>query len=157
MPWISLLARAARGALAGVRGQLEKAEEHSRAVAEAFLSVQPPVWMTLAPTYVRALLGLDRAAEACLVAEQIVGVLTRFGGAGCFEVEARLVAVEAFEACGDHERARAELAETLCQIQLRLDDIADPFWKNSYLTRNRHVARARALGREWGVAAGPSA
>ena len=81
------------------------------------------------------------------------GVIAHFGGAGSFEVEMRLAASEALHAAGDEARARAELAETLRQIQLRLDDIADPFWKNSFLTRNRYVARAIVLGREWALPA----
>jgi hypothetical protein len=156
VPATAFLARGALGRLALVRGELEKAEELSREAAEALLPIVPCHWVLGAPVHVRALLGLGRAAEACAVAEQIVGVLTKFGTAGSFEVEARVAVTEAFESAGDHARARAELAETLRQIQLRHDDIADPFWKNSYLTRNAYVARALALGQDWGVAAGPS-
>jgi hypothetical protein len=153
VPSISFLTRVSLGRLAFVRGRLERAEELSRAVTAALLPVVPGRWMMAAPVHVRALLGLGRAAEACSIAEQIVGVLTRLGGAGWVEVEARLAVSEAFEANGDHDRARTELAETLRQVQLRLDDIADPFWKNSYLTRNPYVALALALGRAWGLPA----
>jgi hypothetical protein len=108
-----------------------------------------------AAPYIQALLGLGRASEARLVAEQVLDKLTTFSGAGCLEVEARLAVTDAFEATGDHDRARTELTETLRQVQLRLDDIADPFWKNSYLTRNRYVARTLALGRAWDLPALP--
>jgi hypothetical protein len=138
--------------VAFLRGHLEEAVELFRA-GLATLSNAPASRSFCFAPYIHTLLGLGHASEARLVAEQALGALTAMGGAGCFEVEARLAVTEAFEESGDHERARAELAETLRQIQLRLDDIADPFWKNSYLTRNRYVAQALALGREWGVSA----
>jgi hypothetical protein len=143
------------GLLANValqRGRLDEVEELSQE-ATALLRMAPVIWLASAPAHVRALLGLGRTADACVAAEQILGTLTALGGAGCFEVAARLAVAEAFEGAGEHARARAELAETLRQIQLRLDDIADPFWKNSFLTRNRYVARAIVLGREWALPA----
>jgi hypothetical protein len=136
------------------RGQLDEVEELSQE-ATALLSMAPVIWMASAPARVQALLGLGRTADACLAAEQVLGTLTALGGAGCFEVAARLAVTEAFAGAGEHARARAELAETLRQIKLRLDDIADPFWKNSFLTRNRYVARALVLGREWALPAIP--
>ena len=63
-------------------------------------------------------------------------LLSVLGGFGVFEVEFRLAASEAFYSAGELERAHTELRETLRQVQLRADDITDPFWKDSYLTRN---------------------
>jgi hypothetical protein len=143
----------ARGSLARVallRGQMERAEHLAREVMQGFPLI-PPIMIPIASVQIHALIGLDRAAEATAVADQVIGALGALGGAGVSEVAARLAVTEAFEANGDHGRVRTELAETLRQIQLRLDDIADPFWKNSYLTRNPTVARALALGRESGL------
>jgi hypothetical protein len=138
--------------LALVRGQLEKAEQLDRAAMHV-LRVAP---LTAIPSdvLIRALIGLGRAAEACLLAEQATGVIQQFGGCGSTEVGIRLAVAEAFEEGGDSVRARAELAETLRQIKLREDDITDPFWRESYLSKNPHCARALALGRAWGVAYG---
>jgi hypothetical protein len=97
------------------------------------------------------LIALGRTAEARLAAEQVTAVLHELDGGGLVEVEVRLAVSEAFAAAGDPARARAELAEMLHQAQLCADDIADPFWKDSYLTRNPHVTRALALAREWGA------
>src|SRR5262249_54494125 len=133
-------------------GQLQKAEELSR-TAMGLSAIVPIIWIFSVPVHLRALLGLGRAAEACLIAEQVVQVLATYGGAGSFEVEARLAVAEAFEASGDRARAIVELSETLRQVALRAEDIADPFWKDSYLTRNPYVARALVLGREWGLPA----
>jgi hypothetical protein len=144
------MARAILAQVALLRGQAERAEHLTREVMQVF-PFMPIIAISVAPVRIRVLIGLNRAAEATAVAEQVIGTLGALGGAGCYEVEARLAVAEAFEAAGDRERARTELAETLRQVQLRLDDIADPFWKNSYLTRNPHVARALALGREWSV------
>ena len=32
-----------------------------------------------------------------------------------------------------------------------MDDIIDPFWKDSYLTRNPSCARAQQLAQNWGI------
>jgi hypothetical protein len=79
-------------------------------------------------------------------------VVARFGGAGSFEVEMQLAATEALFAAGDGERARAELRVALDQIRIRAEDIEDPGWRRSYLTRNADNRRARALADAWGVA-----
>src|SRR5262249_29374949 len=131
---------ACRGILARVallRGQLEVAEREADA-AMAKLAPLGPWRNETAAVRIRALFGMGRVAEAVAAAEQILGLIPPFGGAGFTEVEVRLSVAEAFKANSDHERARAELAETLRQVQLRLDDIPDRFWKNSYLTRNPH-------------------
>jgi hypothetical protein len=132
------------------RGHLEKAEALARAALD-MLGFMPLSWTVFASVRIRALIGLGRAAEAAKLAEQLTSTLQMLGGAGIDEVQARLATVAAFEANGDGERARTELAETLSQVQLRLDDIAEPFWKNSYLTRNPHVAHAIALGEARGL------
>jgi hypothetical protein len=141
--------------LAFARGQLATAEELARAALDTFVAA-PTLWLPCAALRIRALMGLSRVLEARVLAEQATAMLQTVDGAGCAEVTVRLAVAEAFEATGDRERARTELAETLHQVQLRLDDIADPFWKNSYLTRNNQVAHALALGQEWGLSALPA-
>ena len=97
----------------------------------------------------RALIGLGSYEEAIGVAEQVLAAASRLGSLGFIEVEFRLTVSEVFHAAGNRKRARAELRETIRQIQLRYEDIADPFWKNSYLTRNPSCARALALAKAW--------
>ena len=67
---------------------------------------------------------------------------------GC---DGRVRACEALFAAGDRERCRTELRGALHQIRIRAEDIEDPRWRRSYLTRNMENHRARALAEEWGV------
>lgn len=100
---------------------------------------------------VYALLARGRTQEALLPAEEGLQRIKHVGCAGYAEVAMRLAASEAFHAAGDADRARAELRETLRQIQLRVADIPEPFWQESYLTRNPDNVRAHALARAWGL------
>lgn len=132
------------------RGQMDSAEAHSRVVNDQLMVA--PVWfLSHTSVLIQALLGLGRAIDATQLAEQMLSLVSGLGGAGVFEVELRVAASEAFHAAGDIGRAQTELRETLRQIQVRVDDITDPFWKNSYLTRNRHCVQALRLAREWGI------
>jgi hypothetical protein len=143
----------ANGTLARValrRGQMDSAEAHARAAMES-LPVGPVWFPPIAAVRIHALIGLGRPSDATQVAEQMLSVLSVLGGAGVFEVEFRLAMSEAFRAASDIGRAYAELRETLRQIQLRADDITDPFWKNSYLTRNHYCARAQQLAKQWDI------
>jgi hypothetical protein len=103
-------------------------------------------------TLARALVAEGRVADAVGVSHEGLAVVAEFGGAGCLEIDMRLAACEAFFAAGDRERARAELREALEQIRIRAEDIEDPRWRRSYLTRNVESYRARALAEVWGVA-----
>jgi predicted Ser/Thr protein kinase len=103
-------------------------------------------------TLARALAAEGRVADAVRVAEEGLAVTAEFGGAGFYEVDMRLAACEAFFAAGDSERARDELRETLHQIRIRAEDIEDPGWRQSFLTRNVENRRARALAETWGGA-----
>jgi eukaryotic-like serine/threonine-protein kinase len=134
-----------------LRGDPDGAGAHARAAMEWFSTL--PLWlMQTAAVHVRALQALGRASEAAEEAARILGVIAMLGGAGQSEVELRLAASEAFFAAGFGERARSELLETLRQIQRRADDITDPFWRRSYLSRNAYCARAQELSRAWGLA-----
>jgi hypothetical protein len=133
-----------------LRGQLEAAEAQARAAMQFFASM--PVYLAhVAPVQIQALLGLGNPAAACQVAQQVLDLVPSLGGFGVAEVELRLVASEAFAAAGAKERAHAELAETLRQIELRVADITDPFWRNSYLTRNSSCVRAQLLAKQWNL------
>jgi hypothetical protein len=128
----------------------ESAEAEARL---AYQHLQPlPLWQLVAiATLIHAVLANRKMEEATQLAEEALAIIHKFGGAGFTEVEPRLAASEAFHAAGNLDRADAELRETLHQIQIRADDITDPFWKNSYLTRNPHCVRAQSLAKEWGL------
>jgi hypothetical protein len=117
----------------------------------AVLAFAPIYGLGATATLVRALVVEGRAADAARVADEGLAVVAELGGAGHREVEMRLAASEACFAASDGERARAELRETLDQIRIRAEDIADLGWRRSYLTRNSDVRRARALAEAWGV------
>src|SRR5262249_33607548 len=142
--------RSIQARVALLRGQLKEAHDHASMVLQSF-PVLPFLAMRSAPVSVRALVGLHQPDEATAVAEQVLGAIPAPGAYGVYEVELRLCASEAFHAAQKHDRARAELAETLRQIQLRADDILDSFWRNSYLTCNRYCVRAQQLAQQWGL------
>ncbi len=147
-PFGPLVAQGILGRLALLRGRLHDAEAQSNVMAQ-LCSVQPAMAASFAAVRMRALIGLGASAEAVALAEQLLSAILAFGGVGVAEVEARLAASEAFHAAGNLDRARTELRETLRQIELRADDISDPFWKNSYLTRNPYCVRALKLEQAW--------
>lgn len=125
----------------------EKAARRARASLLGYTSLHRMAtgWL------VQALHAQGASAEAVLLANDLLAQLGSFGPAGRLEVPLRLAASEALQGAGDRERARTELGETLRQIQLRADDIADSFWRSSYLTRNPDCVRAQELGRKWGL------
>jgi hypothetical protein len=145
-----LWARSIMVRVAWLRGQLHDAETQAQTLMPFFPF--SPFHLSLAVAVrIHVLIGLRFHAEAVAVAEQLLAAIRNLGGLGCIEVELRLAASLAFHANGDARRAHTEMAETLRQIQLRADDITDPFWRNSYLTRNHYCARAQQLAREWGM------
>jgi tetratricopeptide (TPR) repeat protein len=146
----SILAQGVMARISLLRGRLSEAEAQARALMPFFPAM--PIWIAhSAPVQIRALLGLGRADEAVAVAVQFLDAIPMLGGYGVAEVEFRLAATEAFHAAGNIERAHIEMRETLRQIQLRADDIPDPFWKNSYLTRNPYCVEALRIAKEWGM------
>lgn len=136
--------------VAMLRGRLQEAEAQARAIMQ-FLPALPILASHSAPVQIRALLGMGRHGEAVETAEQVLGIIPMAGGLGVTEVELRLAASEAFRAAGDLRRAEAELRETLRQVQLRAQDITDPSWRDSYLTRNPYVVRTHLLAQDWGI------
>lgn len=132
------------------RGRLESAEARLRGSLDAL--PMGPAWLVpTAALQIRVFLALGRPEDATQAAERMLAYFPVLGSAGVFEVEFRVAASEAFFAARDLSRAHAELRETLRQMQLRADNIADPFWKNSYLTRNPSCVRAQQLAAQWGI------
>lgn len=124
------------------------------AAARAAVSDLPiivPLRLTALSTLSDALRRLGSAAESCAVAREGLALIAREGGTGFAEVPTRLVASEAFQAAGEGERARAELRETVRQIELRADRVVDPVCRERYLTRNPFCVRALELADAWGV------
>lgn len=149
-PMWTILTRSILARVALCRGQLAQAEELTRTAMQSFPAAAS--WqLHAAGVQIQALVGLGRPSEATAVAETVLAVMPELGGTGFTEVEVRVAASTAFYAAGNRERAHAELRETLRQIKLRADDIIDPSWKNSYLTRNPYCVRAQGLAREWGL------
>lgn len=105
------------GRVALNRGQFERAEAQTRALMP-WLPMLPFLGLWAAAIQLRALLALGRATEAITVAEQTLAIFPVLGGAGHYEVAARLAASEAFHAAGDVTRAYAELRETFGTLYL---------------------------------------
>jgi hypothetical protein len=120
--------------------------------ARAALAFAPLLGLEATATLARALVADGRAADAVRVAQEGLAVVAEHGGAGCFEVEMRLAACDAFSAAGDGARARAELRAALDQIRIRAEDIDAPEWRRRYLTHNADNRRARELATAWSVA-----
>jgi tetratricopeptide (TPR) repeat protein len=132
------------------QGKPSEAEAAARQALDCLRPI-PNYAPQLRAPLIHALLAQGRAADARSVAEDGLAFLQQFGSAGYAEVELRLAISEAFAAANEPRRAHSELAEALRQIQLRTDDIIDPFWRNSYLTRNPYCVRAQQLAKEWGM------
>lgn len=131
-------------------GDQVRAEAEARSAFSAFpIMLAFRLWAFMA--LINSLRAQGRAAESQIVAREGLELLSQLGGAGFTEVPLRLSASEAFLAAGDIEGAKIELNETLRQVQHRAQNIADPFWKNSYLTRNPACVRAQQLGRDLGI------
>jgi hypothetical protein len=150
VPFVCTLARDALARVYLQQGRIAEAETAARQAVDSILQLPNFAPQVRAPL-IHALLLQGRIADAGEVAEAGLAFLQQFGGAGYAEVELRLAISTAFEAAGNGQRARSELAETLRQIQLRADDITDPFWRNSYLTRNPYCVRSQQLAQAWGM------
>lgn len=130
--------------------QLDAAEAAAREACRILAAV-PIYFPDARATLIRVLLAQGKPADATVIAEEARAILKRYGCLGSAEIELRLAIGEAFHAAQDLDTARTELQETLRQIQIRAENIVDPFWKNSYLTRNPYCVRAQQLGQQWGV------
>jgi len=145
---VSALEVQARGYLR--LGQYREAEAAARQAAAVgqLIPAYEPTWRA---TLIRILLIQGKREEALQEAEQALQILGSLGGLGNAEVELRLTISEALHALGLPERARTELLACLHQVQLRMKDIPDPVWTQSYLSRNPSVSRAKQRASEWGL------
>jgi hypothetical protein len=152
----------AHGTLAVIaqrRGDLAGAEAEARVACEATRPFPANAWDMIA-LLSRVQLARGRAAEALATSEEGVRELGRLGMAGFGELELRLSLAEAQHALGQHEAARATLADLLPRFRERLDDIPEPAARERYLTRVPTSARIVALAEEWlgrGAVAGAGA
>ena len=149
-PLTAVLAHNCQARVLLKQGKLEEAEMEAREACR-IQNFLPRYCLDAKATLIRALLEQGKAAGAISIAQDGLAAIQQGGSLGSAEVELRLAISEAFYAVKDHERAHRELRETLHQIELRADDIPDPFWRNSYLTRNPYCARAQQLARQWGL------
>lgn len=145
---VSALDLQARGWLRlGEPSEAETALRQAEGTAQTIPAYEP-AWRA---TLMRILRAKGELPEAVREAERALQLLAELECLGNAEVEVRLAACEVFHSAGQTERARNELTATLQQIALRSQDIAEPFWKSSYLGRNPHCVRAQQLAKEWGV------
>lgn len=149
-PLTAVLAHDCQARVLLKQGKLEEAEMEAREACR-IQNFLPRYCLDAKATLIRALLEQGKAAGAISIAQDGLAAIQQGGSLGSAEVELRLTISEAFYAVNDHEQAHRELRETLHQIDLRADDIPDPFWRNSYLTRNPYCARAQQLARQWGL------
>jgi hypothetical protein len=159
--WMRVIAEDPRGAAFGnglayehwARIELRRGRP-AAALAErgrAALGFAPLYALGITATLCRALAVAGRIEDAVRVAGEGLAVVEARGCAGDLEVEMRLAATEAWLAAGEMERARGELGTTLAQIRVRAEDIDDPGWRRSYLTRNAEHRCARELAVALGV------
>jgi tetratricopeptide (TPR) repeat protein len=141
----------ARGLLAQAMladGALDEAERQARAAVDLCASVPlRKLWVRV--LLVRSLIHLNRVAEAQALAAELPVEIERLGGAGYVEIDARLATVEAYEAAGDREAAKAALREALQKLRLGADSIPEPAWRERYLEGVTENARVLTLAREW--------
>lgn len=130
------------------RGDLAQGEAELRKSLEGF-AVEPPFSLMTRGALIRCLVAQGRTREAADVARKGMDVLAKLGGAGWTEVPFRVAAAEALRAAGDIDAGRRALEEARHQIELRASRIADPVWRERYLTQRPENVRAFELARDW--------
>jgi hypothetical protein len=130
------------------RGSCDEAIREARE-ADAACTRVPLRRLWVRTLLIRALLQRGDREEALVLARGLAVELERLGGGGYVEIEARLSITEAMQANGEVEGARALLAETMRQIEVRAASIPEPAWAARYRERVPENARARALARAW--------
>jgi hypothetical protein len=132
-------------------GRLADAERESRRALEVLKSI-PVLRLSASATLIRILLATDRGAEALTLADAGLDESDWIGGVGFAEVRLRVAAAEARHAAGDLDGARAALRSALDHIAQRAERIADPAWRDRYLSRVPDHLRARELAAQLGLA-----
>jgi hypothetical protein len=145
------LTMTAHGVLAEIRrrqGDLAGAEREARIgseVAQPF----PGYAAEITAIHASILLAQGRAGEALAVADAAVRQIERLDIEGSGEIDLRLSLVEARDATGQVEEARAALADILPRLKKRLDDIPEPAARERYLTNVPANVRVVALAKAW--------
>ncbi|AKF03371.1 serine/threonine-protein kinase PknK [Sandaracinus amylolyticus] len=139
----------ARGHLASVlraRGDHEGSEREASAACE-LLVASPGLHAWVLAARARALVSLGRAADALPLAREAMAVLERLGGLLQGESLPPLALVEALDAIGDHDAARAAILDARARIERRTARLPEAAWRVSFVAIDenaRTLTRARA-------------
>jgi eukaryotic-like serine/threonine-protein kinase len=134
--------------IAFLGGELHESEHRARMASEILATpLQPAALAALA----RAVLAQGRAKEALQHARMANELLATIGHVEDYESLVRLVLAEALAAVGEVEPARAALRAAHQRLLARAAQIANPDWRESFLTRLLDNARTMRLAREWNV------
>jgi ATP/maltotriose-dependent transcriptional regulator MalT len=133
--------------IAFLAGELHESEHRARLGGEILPApLQPSALASLA----RATLAQGRVKEALQHARMANELLASIGHVEEYESLVRLILAEALAASGDIAQARAALRAAHERLQARAAQIANPDWRESFLTRLPDNARTLRLAREWG-------
>jgi tetratricopeptide (TPR) repeat protein/predicted Ser/Thr protein kinase len=88
-------------------------------------------------------------AEVLAAARRAMAIVDDLGGVGPMEAGVRLVHVQALQAAGDDEGARAALAKARDLLATRAERILDPGLRRSFLEGNRTHRKTLAMARKW--------
>jgi tetratricopeptide (TPR) repeat protein len=134
--------------IAFLGGELRDSEHRARMASEILAApLQPAALAALA----RSVLAEGRVKEAVGHARMANELLARIGHVEDYESLVRLVLAEALAAAGEVEPARAALRAAHERLLARAAHIANPDWRESFLTRLLDNARTMRLAREWGI------
>jgi tetratricopeptide (TPR) repeat protein len=134
--------------IAFLGGELHDSEHRARMASEILPTpLQPAALAALA----RAALAQGRTKEALQHARTANELLATIGHVEDYESLVRLILAESLAASGDVEAARAALRAAHVRLLARAAQIANPDWRESFLTRLLDNARTTRLAREWNV------
>jgi len=132
--------------IAFLSGELRDSEHRARMASEILATpLQPAALAALA----RAVLAAGRVKEAVQHARMANELLARIGHVEDYESLVRLILAEALAAAGEVEPARAALRVAHERLLARAAQIANPDWRESFLSRLLDNARTMRLAREW--------
>ncbi len=132
-------------ALAGDR---EGAEREARAAVET-LAKAPPLQAYALGVLSEALHGVGRPEEGREAARQAMAIVEDLGTLDEGEILVRLAHAEALEAGGDHDGARAAIAEARVRVLRQADKIGDAAFRASFLEQVPENARVLARAEAW--------
>lgn len=136
------------GRVALLRGNWDQAEALSFA-AMPLLENIPLRQIATHTTWVRALLGDNRLAEASVQADALLYEIESTGGAGYVEIPARVAIAEAFDADGDTSSARSSLDVALRLVHKAASGIPTGEARERFMYEVPHNALAAELDLLW--------